>query len=85
MGKKPTVIYFVTWPDGKLFEGSQTSISADIALARAVSTWLPKEFFPGVKFGGRWGGGAMWHLWPAMERAGFKVHEIEVPADGVSS
>ena len=85
--KTPTVVYFVTWPDGKLFEGSQTSISGDHALAKAVRTWLIHDYFPGVEFGGRWGGGVLWHLWPAMEKAGFKVHELEVPtdvADGVS-
>jgi len=87
MSKKPTVVYFVTWPDGKLLEGSQTSISGDHALAKAVRTWLINDYFPGVEFGGRWGGGVLRHLWPAMERAGFKVHELEVPndvADGFS-
>lgn len=82
---KQTKIYFVTWPDGKLFEGTQTSISEDIALAKAVQTWLIPAFFPGINFGGRHGGGALWHIWPAMEKAGFKVHAIDVPVDGVSS
>lgn len=84
MAKKTTKIYFVTWPDGKIVEGSQTSISGDIALGRTVGKWLPPEFFPGVDFGVRWGGGVLWHLWPCMEKAGFKVHEVDIPADGVS-
>ena len=81
---KPTMIYFVTWPDGKLFEGTQTRVSADHALAKAVRTWLIPDFFPGLEIGGRYGGGVLWYLWGPMEKAGFKVHEIEVPADGVS-
>lgn len=84
MKKKPTMVYFVTWPDGKIVEGSQTSVSSDHALSKTVATWLIPQYFPGVEFGGRYGGGILWHLWPAMERGGFKVHEIEVPADGVS-
>jgi len=82
--KKRTVIYFVTFPDGRLVEGSQTSISEDIAIAKVVRHWLPENLFPGIDYGGRYGGGVLWYLWPAMEKAGFKVHEIEVPTDGVS-
>lgn len=85
MAKEATKVFFVTWPDGKIVEGSQTSVSVDIALGRTLAKWLIPEFFPGLDFGGRWGGGVLWHAWPAMERAGFKVHEIAVPADGVSS
>ena len=50
---KPTMVYFVTWPDGKIVEGSQTSISADHALGKVVKTWLIDAYFPGVEIGGR--------------------------------
>jgi hypothetical protein len=74
-------IHFITWPDGKLFEGSQTSINEDTAIAQALQTWLIPDFFPGVDLGRRYGGGAMRYLWEAMERAGFKVHSLDVPDD----
>lgn len=77
-------IYFVTWPDGKIFEGTQTSTSEDIAVGRAIHTWLIPQYFPGLKLGSLWHG-PMRDLWDAMQRAGFKVQSIEVDAEGISS
>lgn len=81
---KPVRIYFVTWPDGKLFEGTQTSTSESIAVGRAIHTWLIPQFFPGLDLGGLWHG-PMRSIWEAMQRAGFKVQSVEVEADGVSA
>jgi len=68
MSRGALKIYFVTWPDGKLCEGTQTSVGEDMALARLVRTWLNPTFF-------------LYHIWPAMERAGFKIQSLEVPKD----
>lgn len=81
---KPTVVYFVTWPDGKMFEGTQTSISAEMAVGRALLTWLIPVHFPGLELGTLYGYGVLAQAWKAMQRGGFRLHEIEVPADGVS-
>lgn len=84
MAKKPTQIFFLTWPDGKLFEGTQTSVSEDIAIARAIMTWLTPDFFPGLEIGSRYHG-PMEPLWRSMKKAGFKVHALDVEGvDGVS-
>ena len=87
MSKKPTVIWFITWPDGKLFEGTQTSIDERFAIARAIQTWLPQDWFPGLNLAVGYSPTAR-ELWPLMQKAGFKVHELEVPtdtADGISA
>lgn len=83
MADRPTCIHFVTWPDGKIFEGTQTSVSEDIAVARALRTWLIPQFFPDLDLGGRYHG-PMRELWAAMTRAGFKVQHVEIEAVGVS-
>ncbi len=83
MSEKPTCIYFVTWPDGKIFEGTQTSFDEDAAIERALRTWLIPQFFPGLDLGRRWYG-PMRGLWEAMERAGFRVQHVETEAEGVS-
>lgn len=75
-----TKLYFITWPDGKLFEGTQTCVSADLAIGRALLTWLIPDYFKGLDLGARWHG-PMRELWAAMERSGFKLHEIEL--DGI--
>jgi len=83
--KSTTAIHFVTWPDGKIFEGSQTSIDPDIAVGCAIRTWLPAQWFPGIDVR-RWTMCGR-ELWRAMEKAGSKVHTIALPvdvADGVS-
>lgn len=74
-----TVIYFVTWPDGKIFERSQNSIGKDMAVARALRTWLIPENFPNLELGSFFHG-PMEPLWRSMKEAGFKVHEIDVSA-----
>jgi len=85
MTATPVKIYFLTWPDGQLFEGSQNSISEDMAIGRALRTWLIPQFFPKLDFGSRYHG-PMEYLWRSMREAGFKVHSIEVPdVTGVSS
>lgn len=81
MIRKPLMIYFVTWPDGKLFEGTQNSVDQSKSVAKAIRTWLIPEFFPGLELDGIYSYGPLSALWKAMERAGFKVHELEVPAD----
>ncbi len=85
MAKKPVVIWFITWPDGKLFEGTQTSISERHALARAIHSWMPRDWFPGLDLVNLYS--LRSELWAAMQRAGFKLHELEVPndtAEGIS-
>ena len=82
---KKVVIYFLTWPDGKLLEGSQNSVSARHAWAKAIYSWLPKDWFPGLNLVQSYS--AHNELSQAMERAGFKCHEIDVDeaiANGVS-
>jgi hypothetical protein len=81
--KEPTKIFFVTWPDGKVMEGSQTSTSEDIAIGRAILTFLPKEWFPEIKLGSRFHG-PMEELWKSMKVAGFKAQAIDTNCDGVS-
>lgn len=73
-------IHFLTWPSGELFEGSQNSTGPDLAIARALQTWLIPQWFPGLDFGARFHG-LIYHVWPAMEKAGFKVQSIDVPED----
>ena len=83
MAKKPTKVFFITWPDGKVMEGMQTSIRESHAIGKAIASFLPSQWFPGVNFGAYYFGpsGELWH---AMQKAGFKVQSVEVPADGVS-
>ncbi len=75
---KEREIFFVTYPDGSVAENSP-AISEDIALANFLSHWLPIEVFGAVKWGQRWGGGAAYHIWPAMEKKGFKIQSIPIP------
>lgn len=85
MAKKPTKIFFLTWPDGRMFEGTQTSTSEDIAIGRAIRTWLIPDHFPGLELGARYYG-PMEALWRSMQQAGFRVHSIDVAdVDGVSA
>lgn len=81
--KKPTKIWFLVWPDGKMFEGTQTSISESRAISAAILTWLTPKFFPGLDLGGV-SYGVLRTLWNSMEEAGFKCHCIDTEADGVS-
>ena len=83
---RPTKIFFVTWPNGNVLEGSQTSVSENHATGVAIRSFLPEQWFPGLKLSERYLS-PIGELWKAMERAGFKVHELELPkevADGVS-
>jgi hypothetical protein len=81
--KRPTKIWFVIWPDGKIFERTQTSVSEAHAVGAAIRTWLPVKFFPDLDLGGL-SFGVMASLWRSMEKSGFKCHCIEIDADGVS-
>ena len=81
--KEPTKIYFVSWPDGTIMENSQTSVSEDISIGRAILTFLPKQWFPEIKLGSRFHG-PMGDLWRSMKTAGFKVQSIDTNCDGVS-
>jgi hypothetical protein len=81
---KPVKIWFVIWPDGKIFEKTQTSVSEAHAVGAAIRTWLIPEFFPDLDMGGM-GYGVIRALWTSMEKAGFKCHCLEVEAaNGVS-
>ena len=82
MSKKPTCVWFVTWPDGAVMEGTQTSVREEFAAEKAILHFLPKEWFPNVRIGPYYGAGG--ELWSAMKRAGFKCQSVEIPADGVS-
>jgi hypothetical protein len=77
---KPLQIHFITWPDGKLFEGTQSSVDQVISINNALRTWLIPEFFPNLdlhpSFSPVRNG-----LWASMLKAGFKVHSLEVPTD----
>ncbi len=84
MAEKNAKIYFVVWPDGKMFERTQNSISESHAIAAAIRTWLIPDFFPELDLGSK-GYGVMATLWRSMEKAGFKCHCVEVPGtSGVS-
>ena len=84
MAKKPVQVWFVLWPDGKMFEGTQTSVSESHAIGAALSTWLIPEFFPKLEMGGL-GYGLIAACWKSMQAAGFKCHCIDVDdATGVS-
>ena len=81
--KEPVKIWFVTWPDGKVMEETQTSVSDGTAVGRAIMTFLPSQWFPDLNLGASHGAG--YYLWPSMKKAGFKVQYVEVPdATGVS-
>lgn len=82
MTKKPTKVYFITWPDGKVMEGTQTSVREDHAKAKAILKFLPEIWFPKVRVEPFYGVGE--ELWRAMTQAGFKCQSVEIPADGVS-
>ena len=83
MAKQPTHIWFVVWPDGKIFERTQTSVSEAHAIGAAIRSWLPEQFFPKLELGGV-AYGVMAPLWRSMQDAGFKCHCLSVNADGVS-
>jgi hypothetical protein len=83
MTKEATKIFFVTWPDGKIMEGSQTSTREDIAIARAIMNFLPQRWFPDLGLGSLVYG-PMENLWRSMKKAGFKVQSIDTNCEGVS-
>ena len=80
---RPTKIWFLCWPDGKMFEGTQTSVSKQHAIEKALSGWLIPQWFPGLNWG-HMGYGVVGELWKSMEKAGFKCHEIDTEVTGVS-
>ena len=83
MAEKTTKIWFVIWPDGKMFEGTQTSVSESHAIGAAIITWLPVHMFPDLDLGSM-GYGVTATLWKSMQKAGFKCHEIDTTAIGIS-
>jgi len=83
MAKQTAKIWFIVWPDGKVFEKTQTSISKGHAISAAISTWLIPAFFPDLDYGNT-SYGLIATLWKSMEKAGFKCYEVEVDASGVS-
>lgn len=73
-------IHFITWPDGKLFEGTQTSIAPNVAVNNAIKTWLIPQFFKGLDLNLHYSP-ARNALWAAMLNSGFKLHSMTVPTD----
>lgn len=71
-------LWFVTWPDGTVMDASPAT-SRDGAAANAAGYFLPVDWFKQLDMGHVWGGGALYHLWPAMDRAGFKIQSIAIP------
>ena len=80
---KPAEIWFVTWPDGKVMDGTQTSISEGHAIGAAIVSFLPARWFPDLKVDSGYAG-VGYHLWPAMKKAGFLVQSVTTEAIGVS-
>lgn len=84
VSKDPVKIWFVTWPDGKVMEDTQNSISDSHAVAKAIASFLPRQWFPDLEIGSTYHGAGN-YLWPSMKKAGFKVQSVDVPgATGVS-
>lgn len=75
-------VWFVIWPDGKMFEKTQTSISESHAIEVAIRIFLPDRFFPELDMG-TLGYGIVATMWRSMQKAGFKCHCIEVNATGI--
>jgi hypothetical protein len=73
---KSVKIWFITWPNGSMFEKTQTSADERQAWAKAMHSWLPIEWFPGLNL--RQSYSAYTEIRQAMERAGFKCHECDV-------
>ena len=82
---KPTKIWFLVWPDGKVVEKSQTSISKSHAIKNAIKTWwLIPDYFPDLELGELgYSGALLAAIWKSMEKGGFKCYEIDVNASGV--
>lgn len=80
MKDEPTKIWFVTWPDGKVMERTQTSTHKDMAIGSAIRSFLPEQWFPGLDLTGRYYG-EIGQLWRSMEKAGFKIQSIDLPPD----
>lgn len=76
-------IWFVVWPDGKVFEGTQTSVSQAHAIQAAIRTWLIPAMFPKLDMGST-SYGLTATVWKSMQEGGFKCYEIDVDATGVS-
>jgi len=83
---KPTKVWFITWPDGKVMDRSQTSTDKNIAIGSAIRSFLPEQWFPGLDVTSQYFR-EIGELWRSMEKAGFKVQSIDLPkelADSVS-
>lgn len=80
MNSEQIKIFFVTWPDGKVIEGSQTSRDKDTAIRNVVKSFLPDCWFGGIELGTMFYG-PLDKFWTAMKKNGFKVHEINLPTD----
>lgn len=83
---EPTKVWFITWPDGKVMDRSQTSTDKNIAIGSAIRSFLPEQWFPGLDVTSQYYS-EIGELWRSMEKAGFKVQSIDLPkelADSVS-
>jgi hypothetical protein len=69
-------ISFVTYPDGKVDEGSITVCGEMISQQRFVSAWLPDRFF------GASSELALSSLWRGAAEKGARSYTIVIAADG---
>lgn len=72
-------LWFVQWPDGKVVHTSPAFSRAG-ACENAVRYWLPREWFQGLELTSLYYG-PLADLWKAMERSGFKLVSVPVPAN----
>ena len=68
-------VFFITWPDGKVDEGSLTVTSAEIAKQRFIATYLPERYFGKLSW---LTGYALSRIWEDMQEKGFKAHHIRM-------
>jgi len=80
MTSKENKLYFVTWPNGTVVDGSPATDEQQ-AIRNTVNTFLPEQWFGNVYLGNTWGG-PLQELWKGMKSKGFKSHEIFIP-DGI--
>lgn len=78
MTKKQNCVWIVIYPDGTKASGGVSVLSEDHAWVGALKHWLHQDWFGGIEWGGRWGGGALWHVVPALLKNGWKCIEIDL-------
>lgn len=76
--KKKRTLWLVLYPNGEVASGSHSLYSADIAIANAMQHWLRDDWFKGIEWGGIYGGGALYAIWPALKKNGWKLVEIDL-------